>query len=108
MVAAFVLPTMAQNTQEFQSTSTMLGSGSSLSSQVTTPGATSVESTASTTSNNSPAKAPGGPRKIGPTHGGDNPNPIGDAVLPLLLIALMYIGVTYLRKRKSAHSDAHV
>ena len=117
MVAAFALPTMAQNYEAqqpnsaFQSTSTMMGSGSSLSSNPTIN-----ENGTATTPSYSPAKASGsGPRKAGslpgkPTNGeGDNGNtPIGDAVLPLLLMSLAFVGVTYLRKRKTAHSDAHV
>ena len=109
MVAAFALPTMAQT--EFQSTSTMPGSGSSLSSQVTTVGATSVESTAGST-NNSPARVGSGPRKgfLDPNNPGNqsNESPIGDAALPLTLIALAYTGFAYIRRRKAAHSDAHV
>ena len=53
----------------------------------------------------SPAKAPGsGPRK-----GFDTPDepgqsdefPVGDALLPLLLMAVAFCGVVYLRRRKS-------
>ena len=50
----------------------------------------------------SPAKAPGGPRK-GFDIGGDTPpgpSPIGDALLPLLLMAVAFAGWSYLRRRK--------
>lgn len=101
MAAALALPAMAQSSQDWQSTSTMRGAGSSLSSQVTAVGATSVEDMSSTTTMNQPT----GPRRIGPTHGQDNPNPVGDAVLPLLLMAAAAAGVIYLRKR-NAHNKA--
>ena len=101
MAAALALPAMAQNSQDWQSTSTMRGAGSAYSSQVTAVGATSVEDMSSTTTMNQPT----GPRRIGPTHGQDNPNPVGDAVLPLLLMAAACAGVIYLRKRK-AHNKA--
>ena len=50
----------------------------------------------------SPAKAPGGPRKVFDI-GGDTPpgpSPIGDALLPLLLMAAAFAGWSYLRRRK--------
>lgn len=102
MTAALALPAMAQSSQDWQSTSTMRGAGSSLSSQVTAVGATSVEDMSSTTMS---AGQPGGPRRIGPTHGEDNPNPVGEPVLPLLLMAAAAAGVIYLRKR-NAHNKA--
>ena len=97
MAAALALPAMAQSSQDWQSTSTMRGAGSAYSSQVTAVGATSVEDMSSTTTMNQPT----GPRRIGPTHGEGNPNPVGDAVLPLLLMAAACAGVIYLRKRKA-------
>ena len=96
VVAVFVLPTTALKAQEWQSTSTMQGAGSTYSSQVTPVGATSVADMSTTTMNQ-----PTGPRRIGPTYGTDNPNPVGDAVLPLLLMAAACAGVIYLRKRKA-------
>ena len=109
MVAAFVLPTMAQ---EWQSTSTMQGTGSSYTPQVMAVGATEVIDMATTTESYSPAKAPGGPKKSGlpgnPGHEGGDNTPIGDAMLPLLLMATAFAGVIYVRKRKNAHSDARV
>lgn len=101
MAAALALPAMAQSSQDWQSTSTMRGAGSAYSSQVTAVGATSVEDMSSTTTMNQPT----GPRRIGPTHGEGNPNPVGDAVLPLLLMAAACAGVIYLRKR-NAHNKA--
>lgn len=51
-----------------------------------------------------------GPRKAGPgTPGGGDPDdqqintPVGDAVWPLLLMALIFGGVVFLRRRKLTH-----
>ena len=99
-VALMALPTMAQQ-PEWQSTSTMQGTGSAYVPQVTAVGATDVNSMATTTESYSPAKAPSGPRR-GFDIGGDagqGPSPIGDAVLPLLLMSLAFAGVIYFRKR---------
>ena len=103
MAAALVaLPTMAQQ-QEWQSTSTMQGSGSAYSPQVTAVGAVTASEMATTTY--SPAKAPSGPRR-GFDHGGETgqstESPIGDAVLPMLLCAAVFCGVIALRRKRSA------
>ncbi len=101
-VALIALPTMAQQ-QEWKSTSSMQGTGSSYAPQVTSVGATTVSEMATTTETYSPAKAPGGPRKLG-TPGDTTPStqsPIGDAVLPLLFLSLAFCGVIYLRRRKA-------
>ena len=102
---ACLVPATAQNPQEWQSTSAMKGAGSSYSSQITAVGATSALSEATTTDSYSPAKAPNGPRKGFGTMGDVDPDPespIGDAVLPLTLLAAVY-GVwcmVYRRKRR--------
>lgn len=102
MVVAFVLPAMSQ---EWQSTSTMQGTGSSYAAQVTAVGATGVSDMATTTESYSPAKAPGGPRKsfLDPSDPGhqSNESPIGDAVLPMMLMAMVFAGVIYFRKRRT-------
>ena len=108
-VALFALPTMAQQ-QEWKSTSAMQGAGSSYSPQVTAVGATSVGEMATTTGS---AKAPGGPRRSfdGGSYegGGTNPgetgfkdpgSPIGDAVLPLMLMAIAFGGYIAIKRRK--------
>lgn len=91
--------------QEWQSTSTMQGSGSAYSSQVTAVGATGVNSLAGTAAS-APANAPTGPRRVGSTELSDpnrsNESPIGDAVLPLMLMALAFGGVVAFRQRKTA------
>ena len=105
IMVVIALPMSAQNTQEWQSTSIMRGTGSDLSPQVTAVGAVSVTDMATTTTETySPAVTPNGPRKIGPTHGTDNPNPLGDAVWPLLILACVYMVYSaarvYRRKRR--------
>ena len=104
-VALYALPAVAQN-MEFRSTSTMQGSGNYVA-PVTAVGATSAASSYS------PAKAPGGPRKVEGVGGGEggsghsNPgtgdpgSPIGDAVLPLSLMALAW-AMTRMIRRKTA------
>ena len=108
-VALIALPTMAQQ-QEWKSTSTMQGTGSSYVPQISAVGATTVSEMATTTETYSPAKAPGGPRRIGendddwgtnPHVGeGDEGSPIGDAVLPLMLMAIAFGGHIAIRRRK--------
>lgn len=106
-VALIALPAMAQ-TQDWQSTSSMQTSGSVYSPQVTAVGATSVVQQATTTENYSPA-APRGIRRStmgdfddSPEGGeGSGDSPIGDAVLPLTLMALAFCGIVYLRRQKA-------
>ena len=105
LAAALVaLPALAQNSQDWQSTSTMKGSGSSYSPQVTAVGAVGVSEMGATTAG--PAKAPTGPRRSkedetdpGPL---DDGSPLGDALLPLLLMSLTFCGYLYLRRKRSA------
>ena len=110
MVAAFALPTMAQNFEAqqpnatFQSTSTMMGTGSTYSSNPTI----NDNGTAS-----APSYAPAsGPRKAGalpppPTvQEGDSGNqPLGDAVLPLLLMAAAYVGIVAIRRKRTPSKE---
>lgn len=103
-VALIALPTMAQ---DWQSTSSMQGTGSSYAPQVTEVGATGVSDMATTTESYSPAKAPSGPRRSfdnnpDPGKTNDNSSPIGDAVLPMLLCAAVFCGVIALRRRREA------
>lgn len=111
-VALIALPTMAQEDQ-WQSTSNLQTSGSAYSSQINAVGATAVSSMATTTECYPPAKAPGGPRRteinVGDFDGTDDPDanksdqfPIGDEVLPLLLMSLAFCGVVYMRRKRSA------
>ena len=104
-VALIALPTMAQEDQ-WQSTSSMQGSGSTYSSQVTAVGATDVNSMATTTqSYSSSSQGPSRAKKF--DVGGDTPpgpSPIGDAVLPMLLMSLAFCGYLYLRRKKRAEA----
>lgn len=96
--ALVALPATAQTAQEWQSTSVMQGTGSNLAPQVTAVGATGVgEMAITTTENYSPAKAPASrPHKAPPI----NPDPLGDAVLPMLLMAMLFAGVVYTRRKR--------
>lgn len=102
MVCLLPLALNAQTAQEWQSTSSMQGSGSAYSSQVTAVGATGVAVMGTTSS--APANAPSGPRRSYGTNqdgGKTDPNsPIGDALLPLLLMAAGFGLYTALRRRK--------
>ena len=107
MVCLLPLAVSAQQ-QEWQSTSSMQESGSRYSSKVTPVGATGVGAMSSTSSSFAPAQAPSRPRRAdewghnqdgGET--GDNNSPIGDAVLPLMLMAFAFSGVVALRRRKT-------
>ena len=86
----------------FQSTSTMMGSGSAYSSNpmLSADGTATYE-----TASNGPrrAKKDEGDDEIGiitPGQGGTQA-PIGDALIPLLLMAMAYVMFILLRRRKS-------
>lgn len=80
----------------FQSTSAMTGSGSQYSA---TPALNEDGTATYEGASYSPAKAPAaGPKKIGDQ---TIEGPIGDAVLPLMLMAGAFAGVLYLRRRKA-------
>lgn len=111
-VVLMALPTMAQTfgtkyaekpSVVFQSTSTMMGSGSTYSANPTL-------NTDGTAYYNGAAAS--GPRRVKMDDPVTPPNPetddddkdntpLGDAVLPLLLCSLAFCGVVYLRKRKA-------
>ena len=103
MIVAAALMALPATAQEWQSTSAMQGTGSSLTPQVTAVGATTAQEMATTTTGN-PAKAPTGPRRIEPLTPTGDPNPLGDAVLPLLLMAFAFCGYLYLRRKKTVKS----
>ena len=55
----------------------------------------------------SPAKAPGGPRRMegfdtAADYGRADESPLGDGLLPLILMALAFGGLIYLRRKKGA------
>ena len=105
-VALIALPTMAQ---DWQSTSSMQGTGSNYAPQVTAVGATDANSFATTTTESySPAKAPSGPRRTtgnnqNPGHTEDESSPLGDAVLPMMLMALAFGGVIAIRRKRAVN-----
>ena len=94
-------PTEQPNVQ-FQSTSTLQGSGSVLSSQP-------MLNADGTAYNPSQAAAPakkGGIKTIGPSPDENldekDKVPVGDAVVPMLLCAAVFCGVIALRRKRSA------
>ena len=110
MVAAVVLPTMAQQFRtsdqpqtEFQSTSTMQTSGSAYASQpmLNADGTAYNPAAAVTPMPDGPRRSKENPNDPGNTT--DNGSPIGDAVLPLMIMALAFGGVIYLRRRKAVN-----
>ena len=106
-VALIALPTMAE-IQEWKSTSVLQGASGTYQAPITEVGAVGVQDMATTTENYTPAQAPGRPGSIrrgfednndvGPVQEG---SPIGDAVLPLTLMALAFCVVIYFRRRKA-------
>ena len=103
---AHLTPVVAQSSGEWQSTSTLPASGSAYSSQVTAVGATTVQGQA-TTAGSSPLRVGRGPRKdndfpdIKEGGVGDEGSPVGDAVLPLLLMAAAGGVAVAVRRRRS-------
>ena len=94
--------------QEWQSTSVMQTSGSTYSPQVTEVGSSTIASVATTTETYSPNKAPGGPRRIESQSGrdpgdattGSDLSPLGDGLLPLLMMAATFCGVIAFRRKR--------
>ena len=106
-VALMALPAKAQTfgaqkveqpNAVFHSTSTMMGSGSQYSANPTlnADGTAAYEG-----ATYSPAKAPGGPRRItgNPEETDDGNSPIGDALIPLTLFAGAYLVLRAARKK---------
>ena len=99
------VPANAQfaTTQEWK-TVTMQGSGSAYSAKITPVGATTAYSE-TTTTYNSPSRIHGRQmddfNETGENGIGDNGSPVGDALLPLLLFALIYCTISSLRKKSS-------
>ena len=100
-VALIALPTMAQ---DWQSTSTMQGSGSAYSAQVTAVGAAEATDMATTTESYTPANGAHRARRdfIDPNNPGHQSEefPIGDAVLPLMLLACAYLIIRVMRRKE--------
>ena len=109
MVCLLPLTSNAQpKQQDWQSTSTMQMSGSAYTSQVKEVGATTVvDAPISAVSSN-----PKAGRGIRMTDYGENEEinkednqdpqfPLGDAVLPLMLMALAYCGIVFFRRKRA-------
>ena len=107
------LPALAQIGAEqpnavFQSTSTMTGSGSSYSANPTlnSDGTASYNEATTSTRNSGPRRAKmegedddwGHNPQIGE---GNEGSPLGDTLLPLLLMSLTFCGYLYLRRKRS-------
>ena len=101
-VALVALPAMAQE-QEWKSTSSMAGSGSNYSAQVTAVGATEVLSEAKTTDSYSPA-TPSKARKslIGGPEDTLGPSPVGSEWTLLLYAALAAIVIAVRKHVKNS------
>ena len=115
--ALVALPTMAQSfgssrsvendqqaaqsytTQPFRSTSAMQSTGSAYSANPTLNTDGTAYNPAETAE---PVQGTRGPRKIGVETPTGDPTPLGDAVLPLMLMALAYLGVRVFFRRKRA------
>ena len=112
MVAVVALPAMAQTFGEqqmtvgFQSTSVMTGSGSAYS-------ASPVLNSDGTASLNSASSGPRRAKMDGPDVPGvpgspstpgagkeENQFPLGDAAVPMLLMAFVFTGITYIRRKQ--------
>ena len=97
-------PVTAQSAQEWQ-TSSLPGSGSNYAPQVTAVGTSVAASEATTTTETYTPGAPGAIRRgfdTGGESGRSDESPVGDAVLPLLALAMVYAvySATRVYKRK--------
>lgn len=107
---AYLVPATAQtpNNPDWKSTSTMRGTGSIYAPSVQPIGAAKVADMGTTTNSSTPS----GPRRAKmddddwPTNPhigeGDEGSPIGDAMLPLGLLALAYAVSLALRRKRTA------
>ena len=100
IVVAGLLLAAPATAQDFNSTSTMQGSGSSYASQVSPVGATAPQQMSTV---GSPSQVSGRRNSdFGDNQDAgykDTNSPIGDAVLPLLLLTAAFGGGVYLRRR---------
>ena len=96
-------PAAEDNTIQSQQ---IMQSGSNYNSTVYEPFSNTTPSEQSAVgASYSPAKAPTGPRKdiITPSNPGQKGEfPLGDAVLPLMLMAISFCGIIYLRRQKAS------
>ena len=100
-VALIALPTMAQQ-ETWRSTSTMQGTGSAYAPQLAPIGAATVADMGTTTTT---PTGPTGPRRAfdtGGETGKSTESPVGDAVIPLLVMSLAFCGYIAVRRRRAA------
>jgi len=102
-LTACLVPALAQTQPEWKSTSAMPTTGSTYAPQVTAVGAATVATTTTITTTESYSPAKVGPRRVIDTNNeweeGDEGSPIGDALLPLLLMAVAF-GIYSAARRK--------
>lgn len=110
LAAAIHLPAMSQfsnrvlsdeavTSSTFQSTSTLPQTGSSYASQPML----SADGTAQYAEGAYPSvNAPSGPLRVRPANPDGPPTPVGDALLPLLLMAIGYAALLY--RKRGAHA----
>ena len=110
MIVAAALTVLPATAQEWQSTSSMQGTGSSLTPQVTAVGATTAQemATTTTTSVSTPAHTHGSIRRITPVTPEGDPTPLGDAVLPLMLCIAVYGVARGLRRKARQEGDEYL
>jgi len=109
LAALVALPIMAQSfvdkdqpTATFQSTSVMQTSGSVYASQpAINEDGTAVYNAAEGSQSQLPG---GGPRKVAPVTPTGVSTPIGDAVLPLMLMAVAFTMFVYFRRKQTLKS----
>ena len=109
LVVAIVLPTKAQISGQmstpviaFRSTSMMAGSGSAYSSSpILTENGLATYSGAPSGPRRGGAGTPGAGTPTTPGQGQqENQFPLGDALLPMMLMALLFTGTVYYRRKK--------
>jgi hypothetical protein len=83
----------------FQSTSTLQPSGSAYASSpmLSTDGSATYSGYTTQTQTQAPGRDP---RRVGPPTPGGNPTPVGDALIPLMVMAILYTFVNRIRMRK--------
>jgi len=84
-------------TATFQSTGTMQTCGSAYSAN---PMINADGLATYTSQDASPEYAPGGPNRIVTPGNNGTQQPLGDGVFPLMLMALIFAGIMYLRRRQ--------
>jgi len=93
---SFHAPDAIPSSGNFRSTSTMPSFGSAYSA---VPHWNS-DGTAYDAASGNYAQASSGPRRISPVTPEGDPTPVGDAMLPLLMMALVYASASFIRRKR--------